>query len=211
MPSHCEPPSVVRTIDVHTGLEQGADPRSQNSLAETAVKETGLKPAGTGPPAGGPFGTEVVVVAAAVVVVEEAEVPVVEGLPLAVVDVVAALEVAEVAGGEGAVVEEAPRPVVVVPELCACLLPPPQPAASRATEARATGTAREDFLTGLLTLGRPGGFRPGRQAPSGPGPPGGEMVRGGQGCTIPSCAPRAPLTSHYANAQNLRKYQAQYV
>ena len=45
------PPSVVRTIEVHTGLLQGASPSSQYCSADMAVNETGSKPAGTAPPA----------------------------------------------------------------------------------------------------------------------------------------------------------------
>ena len=52
MPTKCDPPSVVRTIEVHTGLVHGASPSSQYSLGETAVNDTGSKPLGTVPPAG---------------------------------------------------------------------------------------------------------------------------------------------------------------
>jgi hypothetical protein len=46
------PPSVVRTIDVHTGLEHVALPSTQPSAAEMKLTDAGWKPDGTGPPAG---------------------------------------------------------------------------------------------------------------------------------------------------------------
>ncbi len=76
MPTNCDPPSVVRTIDVHTGLAHGASPNSQYWLGETAVNDTGSKPLGTVPPAGAVaaagtvVGGTVVAVAAASAVVE---------------------------------------------------------------------------------------------------------------------------------------------
>ena len=51
-PDHVRPPSVVRTIDVHTGLAHGALPRTQPSAAEMKLTDAGWKPDGTGPPAG---------------------------------------------------------------------------------------------------------------------------------------------------------------
>jgi hypothetical protein len=69
MPTKCRPPSVVRTIEVHTGFEHGALPRSQNSWSEMAVNEIGSKPEGTGPPAAWAPGPDVVVVAGGVVFV----------------------------------------------------------------------------------------------------------------------------------------------
>jgi hypothetical protein len=53
MPTKRAPPSVVRTIDVHTGCGHGAVPSSQKYRAEMAVKSAARKPLGTGPPAGG--------------------------------------------------------------------------------------------------------------------------------------------------------------
>ena len=78
MPTKCDPPSVVRTIEVHTGLAHGASPSNQYWLGETAVNDTGSKPLGTVPPAGAVAvvgtvavaGGTVVAVAAASVVVE---------------------------------------------------------------------------------------------------------------------------------------------
>lgn len=61
-PTKCAPPSVVRTIEVQTGFEHGAEPSNQNCCGETAVNETGEKPGGTGPPIGGLVTTVVVVV-----------------------------------------------------------------------------------------------------------------------------------------------------
>ena len=50
-PTKWAPPSVVRTIEVQTGLLHGASPSSQYWSADMAVNESGSKPDGTGPPA----------------------------------------------------------------------------------------------------------------------------------------------------------------
>jgi hypothetical protein len=42
----------VRTIDVHTALEQGAVPRTKASRADANVTDVAVNPVGTGPPGG---------------------------------------------------------------------------------------------------------------------------------------------------------------
>jgi hypothetical protein len=122
MPTKWAPPSVVRTIDVQTGLEQGACPSNQNCWADTAVNDTGEKPAGTGPPGGAVAGVVVVVELVDVVeldVVVDDEDPdrtCGASVPAVVVDVFA----------------------VVVEELVFAATLPPHPASSTATPARAT-------------------------------------------------------------------------
>src|SRR5580658_230000 len=48
-PAKLTPPSVVRTIDVHGGVEQGAVPSSHQVSSLIAVNDAGANPAGTGP------------------------------------------------------------------------------------------------------------------------------------------------------------------
>jgi hypothetical protein len=128
-PTKLAPPSVVRTIEVQTGLLQTASPRSQYSPADMAVNETGSKPAGTGPPVGCP----------PVVVVVDV------GTAAAVVGTVVATT-AVLAG-------------VVVRLLTAELAPDPQPAARTAAPKAAHDKARKRLLfTDLLTLGQQEGF-----------------------------------------------------
>ena len=138
-PTKWAPPSVVRTIEVHTGLLQGATPSSQYWSADMAVNESGSKPEGTGPPDDweplSPFGDTAVVVGA------EVEEGVVEAVVVGAV-VVGAVVVALVAAGAlvvvGPTVVETGGVVVVGAALLAPLVVP-QPAARSPADSNAAG------------------------------------------------------------------------
>lgn len=153
VPTKLEPPSVVRTIEVHTELLQGASPSSQNWLSEMAVNETGSKPCGTDPPADGPpawlveGGPDVVEVE---VEVEVEDVEVVE---------VVGLEVAEDWAGlvELLVAPPAAADVVVAPLAADVLLMPPPAAVfagdpPQAAQAMVSAKMVPDMMNSLLSL-----------------------------------------------------------
>jgi hypothetical protein len=182
-PTKWAPPSVVRTIEVHTGLLQGATPSSQYWSADMAVNESGSKPEGTGPPAGceplTPLGGTAFVVGTGFVVGTEVE----EEVGGTVVGVAA---VAVLAEGPELVEEPLGSALVVGPTVVetagavvvgAALLPPllvPQPAASSpaaSSPAAKVPAAKVSFgsnaagqqtnflvLTALSTLGHKEGF-----------------------------------------------------
>jgi hypothetical protein len=183
IPTKLAPPSVVRTTEVHSGLLQGASPRSQKSSGETAVNETGSKPVGTGPPAGCPLasvpGTAVRLVLGAgglVVATTEVEVPPettpVEAAVLAEVAVpaeercVPLVVVGRVTVVAGVAVVATAGDVVTA--VVALLLPlagwraealvPPQAAKTTVSAATAPARAGALVLMTLLTLGRPSRF-----------------------------------------------------
>jgi hypothetical protein len=128
-PTKWAPPSVVRTIEVHTGLLHGASPRSQYWLADIAVKDSGSKPEGTAPPAGWPPATVLSVTAWVVGAGVEGTVVVAVTGTVVGAAVVGGLVVGAPALETVGVLETVAGAVVDV-VLEAAWLPPPQPATS---------------------------------------------------------------------------------
>jgi hypothetical protein len=142
-PTKWAPPSVVRTIEVQTGLLHGASPSSQYWSTDIAVKETGSKPEGTEPPAGCEPAT--VLPLAGLVAGTDVETvvgPVVVGLVVGALVAGAVLGDAVVAVVGATVLVMAGAVVVALFEVLpadALLPPPPQPAAKTPADSNAAG------------------------------------------------------------------------